>query len=139
MNMWMTALALGAKCGCFGAKMLGRADGAARATEAAAPVISDARAILPTPTPHSRKKWRRVISSRWRWAGVISTSQTALVAWACNHARVSLIVHRHGHAYMPCHETRSILRHRFVEIQDGTRDERPGRAFDRIAGAWAGD
>src|SRR6516165_381016 len=58
MNRWMTRLAFGAKCGRLGVSGLDAGTAAAR--PGTAPVSSEARAILPTPTPHSRKKWRRV-------------------------------------------------------------------------------
>src|SRR5262245_53175669 len=53
MNRWMTARDLPGKCGFLGAN--GLADGAALAD----PASSEPRAILPRPTPQSRRKWRR--------------------------------------------------------------------------------
>src|SRR5688572_18940468 len=62
----MTRLALAGKCGALGASGLGAASGAAFVGDAKTlrvpPARSDARATLPTPTPHSAKKCRRVIS-----------------------------------------------------------------------------
>src|SRR2546421_12793265 len=72
----MTRFALGAKCGWRGARGLGEdEDGGWRMVDGealeAAKVLSrrrrDAMAILPTPTPHWEKKWRRVTVSRRRW------------------------------------------------------------------------
>src|SRR5262245_40728163 len=60
MNRWMTRFTFGAKCGFRGASgfVSGRA---ARAVQAS--VSSPARAILPSPTPQSWKKCRRVMAS----------------------------------------------------------------------------
>src|SRR5690348_12821248 len=64
MKRWMTRLAVGAKGGILGARGSERRDvAAAEADLPSAPVRREARAILPTPMPQSRKKWRRVI---WR-------------------------------------------------------------------------
>src|SRR5262245_19008863 len=57
MNRWITAFALAGKCGAFGASGFA-AFVSPRAVNAL--VKSDASAILPTPTPQSRKKCRRV-------------------------------------------------------------------------------
>src|SRR5262249_1906272 len=61
MNRWITRVALGAKCGGLGES--GLTPDAAVPRERNASVSSDASAILPTPTPQSRKKWRRVTAS----------------------------------------------------------------------------
>ena len=71
MNRWITALAFGTKCGRRGAVVPGTTDGEADA-ERPAWLSSDARAILPTPTPQSRKKCRRVTA----WA--ISVCQRSI-------------------------------------------------------------
>src|SRR5690349_11603627 len=56
----MTRFARGAECGWRGA--IGSVgSGAARVGDVRAPVRSEARAIFPTPTPHSWKKWRRAM------------------------------------------------------------------------------
>src|SRR5687767_13702807 len=61
----MTALALPGKCGGFGDSGFSSDNRclpvvSARRVPAAPPDRSDANATLPTPTPHSRKKCRRV-------------------------------------------------------------------------------
>src|SRR4051812_48961354 len=74
MNRWMTRLALPAKCPGCGASGFVAARAAVPALDALDPkaaarakasVSNDARAIFPTPTPHSRKKCRRVMCRRF--------------------------------------------------------------------------
>src|SRR4051812_14672280 len=57
----MTRFAFGAKCGGLAAIGSAAEAGAARSCDS---IRSDASAILPTPTPQSRKKWRRVVARR---------------------------------------------------------------------------
>src|SRR5690349_10616165 len=55
----MTRFAFGAKCGGLGAIGSAAEAGADRSCDS---IRSGASAILPTPTPQARKKWRRVVA-----------------------------------------------------------------------------
>src|SRR5688572_6295954 len=102
----MTRLALAAKCGAFGCSGLatGELVGSEAGLVVGAPMArppcarSDASAILPTPTPHCSKKWRRVTSR----------SSARLRGWG------------------PLQGMSLLLRHRLVQIQDRAGDGRPG-------------
>src|SRR5258708_2481689 len=61
----MTRFAFAGKCGCRGAS--GLAPETACAPEVSASVSRPAKAILPRPTPHSCRKWRRVTCWQVFW------------------------------------------------------------------------
>src|SRR5690606_36023823 len=60
------------KCGGFGASAL--VAGIARAPVVSASVSKPASTILPRPTPHSPRKWRRVTCWQWAWMGFMASA-----------------------------------------------------------------
>jgi hypothetical protein len=78
MKRWITRFALGAKCGGLGKSELVLLSGDPNDLAARPSVKSPASAILPTPTPHSRKKWRRAMEL-FGWYVIVSALGDGLV------------------------------------------------------------